>query len=522
VQLYPFQQEAVDKFIDVPSVLIGDDMGLGKTVTAIGLDLAKREKYAGKFNGRPMTLVVTRTSVMGSWQRHYKAWAPELSTMVIDRKNRSAFANSFLKGEHDVYIIHWAAIRLVPELLQAKWFHIIGDEIHAIKNRKAQSTQAFKKIQTVFKVGLSGTAADNRPDDIWSILHWLYPRKWTSYHSFYKHHILFQEIVNEITGRRYKKILGVVNTEQFNKDIEPFYMRRLKEEVLDDLPEKTYTTIWCDLEPAQRRAYDQMRNNMLAWVGENEDQPVPAPVLIAQLIRLQQFAVAFGELIKKVVRKRKCEECQPRTCKHDMKRSICILCRDDFSVPCAGHDTFPLKLTEPSSKLDVVMDIVTDNPEKQFVVFGQSKQAIQLLAERLDKEGITPAVLTGDTPSDERDDLIDKFQSGYYRVFCATIRAGGEGITLTAADTIILIDRDWSPSKNRQVEDRVHRIGQRYPVQIIDLVARNTIDLGRHADIRRKWTWVRQMLGDINPEQAMLELAAAEKVKPVGRGTLQE
>lgn len=520
MQLFPFQQEAVDKFLDVPAVLIGDDMGLGKTVIAIALDLVKRKKFADKFNGKPKTLIVTRTSVMGSWERHYKAWAPHLSSMVIDRKNRSAFASSFLKGEHDVYIIHWAAIRLVPELLQTKWFHVIGDEIHAIKNRKAQGTLAFKKIQTVFKCGLSGTAADNRPDDIWSILHWLYPRKWTSYHTFYNHHILFQEVVNEFTGKRYKKILGVVNTEQFNKDIEPFYIRRLKEDVLHELPDKTYTTIWCDLDPRQRRAYDQMRLNMLAWVGENEDQPVPAPVLIAQLIRLQQFAVAFGELVLKVVRKRKCEDCQPKECKHELKRTLCMECRDLFEVSCKGHDTYPLKLTEPSSKLDIVMDLIQDNPEKQFAVFGQSKQAIKLLAERLDAAGITPATLTGDTPSDERDDIIEKFQSGHYRVFCATIRAGGEGITLTAADTIILIDRDWSPSKNRQVEDRLHRIGQKNNVHVIDLVARNTIDLGRHADIKRKWTWVRQMLGDINPEQAMLELAAAEKVKPVGSATI--
>lgn len=512
--LYPFQQESVTKFLDVPAVLNGDDMGLGKTVQAIALDVEKRKKFADKFNGRPKTLVVTRTSVMGSWARHYNEWAPELKVMVIDRKNRSAFAQSFLDGKHDVYVMHWAAIRLLPELHQTKWFHIIADEVHAIKNRKAQQTQAFKKIQTVFKQGLSGTAADNRPDDIWSILNWLYPRQWTSYHSFYNRHILFQEIVNEYTGKRYKVIKGVVNTEEFVKDIQPFYIRRLKEDVLDDLPDKYYTTLWCDLDPKQRRAYDSMRDDMLAWVGEHEQEPVAAPVLIARLIRLQQFACAFGELELKIVRKRNCVECQPAKCEHDgeeHKRSLCSEHKDIYE-PCKGHETYPLRLTEPSSKLDIVMDLILDNPDKQFVVFGQSKQVIHMLNKRLDKEGITAALLTGDTPSDKRDELIEKFQSGYYRVFAGTIKAGGEGITLTAADTVIFIDRDWSPSKNRQTEDRLHRIGQKNAVQVIDIVARNTIDLGRHADIKRKWAWVRQMLGDINEQQAQLEIDAADRM----------
>jgi SNF2 family DNA or RNA helicase len=487
LQLFDFQQKTLDKFIDVPNVLIGDDMGLGKTVQAIALDLAKREKYGPRFAGHPKTLVVTRTSVMGSWERHYHGWAPGLKVLVIDRKNRSAFANSFLAGDHDVYIMHWAAIRLLPELHKTKWFHIIGDEIHAIKNRRSQQTQAFKKIQTVFKQGLSGTAADNRPDDIWSVLNWLYPRQWTSYHNFYKHHILFREVVNEYTGRRYKEVLGVTNTEEFQESIAPFYMRRLKEDVLHDLPDKYYTTIKCELTTAQRRAYDQMRHAMIAWVGEREDQPLAAPVVIAQLMRLQQFAVAFGELVKKTVRRRHCEQCPEPT-------------------KCQGHTSDVLKLTEPSSKIDVVEQIVLDNPDEQIVVFSQSKQAIKMLEARLDAHGITTAVLTGDTSTsaDVRDKLIEDFQKGHYRVFAATIRAGGEGITLTAARTAIFIDRDWSPSKNKQTEDRLHRIGQKNAVQIIDLVAENTVDQGRLQKIGEKWTWVKQILGD-KVEQPVLD-----------------
>lgn len=491
LELYPFQQQSVDKFLDVPAALNGDDMGLGKTVQGIALDLAKREKYGPRFKGRPMTLVVTRTSVMGVWERHYNSWAPHLKTLVIDRKNRGAFATSFLNRECDVYIVHWAAIRLLPELQKVKWFHVIGDEIHAIKNRKAQQTQAFKKIQTVFKYGLSGTAADNRPDDIWSVLNWLYPRTWTGYHRFYNEHILYQEVVNEFTGRRFKKILGVVNAEKFQRSIQRIYHRRLKEDVLPDLPDKYYSTIYCDLDYSQRKAYEQMAHNMLAWVGEHENEPVAAPVLIAQLTRLQQFACAYGALDTKIVRKRDCDNC-----------------KDEGYDKCQGHEQQVLKLTEPSSKLDVVMQIIEDNPDKQMVVWAQSKQVINMLAKRLHAAGCEPAVLTGDTPTDARDKLVEDFQRGHYRIFIGTIKAGGEGITLTAADTAIFIDRDWSPSKNRQTEDRLHRIGQKNAVHIIDIVAKNTIDLGRHQQIKQKWTWIRQMLGDIDSVRAELELAA--------------
>jgi SNF2 family DNA or RNA helicase len=492
-QLYPFQQESIDKFIDVPAALNGDDMGLGKTVQGIALDLAKREKFGPRFKGRPMTLVVTRTSVMGVWERHYNEWAPHLKTMVIDRKNRGAFATSFLNHECDVYIVHWAAIRLLPELHRVKWFHVIGDEIHAIKNRKAQQSQAFKKIQTVFKYGLSGTAADNRPDDIWSVLNWLYPRTWNGYKKFYDTHINYQEVVNEFTGRRYKKILGVVNAESFLKSIKRIYIRRLKEEVLDDLPEKYYSTIYCDLDYTQRKAYDMMAHAMMAWVGEHEDEPIAAPVVITQLTRLQQFAVAYGALDTKIVRKR-----------------ICETCTDEGHEKCQGHEQQVLKLIEPSSKLDVVMQIVEDNPGKPLVVWAQSKQVINMLVKRLQAAGIEPAVLTGDTPSDVRDKLVEDFQRGHYTIFVGTIKAGGEGITLTAADTEIFIDRDWSPSKNRQTEDRLHRIGQKNAVHIIDIVARNTIDLGRHSQIKQKWVWIRQMLGDIDSVRAELELENAK------------
>lgn len=508
-ELFPFQRVMVDKFIDVKACLLGDDMGLGKTVQSVELDAQKRKKHGPafkeKYKGKLMTLVVTRLSVLGVWADHFRDWNPGLKVMVIDRKDRASFVEAVLKGKADVYICHYEAMRMMESnLRKVRWFHVIADECHAIKNRNALVTKALKHLTVEHKLAASGTAADNAPDDFWSVLNWLYPNTFTSYWSFYNRHVLFREIVNEYTGRRYREVVGVADTHALQKQLAPFYLRRLKDEVAKDLPEKYYTTIWVDLTPIQRRAYEQMRRNMLAWVGTQEDQPMPAPVVIAQLIRLQQFACAYGEL--QTVKRRKAKGCDkdPKGKdyhQHNPYTDMCINC-EEYLI----EEREVLKLIEPSSKLDTVMEILEDNPKQQVAVFGWSKQVIHMLAARLKAKDIPVGTLTGDTAQGDRDSLIANFQAGKLRVFAGTISAGGVGITLTAASTVVFVDRAWSPSANRQAEDRLHRIGQKNAVQVIDLVARNTVDLGRIQKINLKWTWLKAMLGDQNELQEGLHV----------------
>lgn len=507
LQLYPFQQEMVDKFIDVNNVLLGDDMGLGKTVQGVALDAAKRKKYGPAFKkekGKVMTLVVTRLSVLDVWADHFRVWQPDLKVMVLDRKDRAAFTHAIANGKADVYICHYEGLRMMAdELKKYLWFHVIADEVHSIKNRTALVTKALKNLKTVHKLGASGTPADNAPQDFWSILNWLYPNSFTSYWSFYNRHVLYREVVNEFTGRRYREILGVAEVKELQRKLEPFFMRRLKEEVAKDLPEKYYTTVWVDLDPRQRRVYEEMRKHMLTWVGKHDNEPIAAPVVIAQLTRLQQFACAYGEL--QTVRKLRLKDCD----KDPRGRNFHKADKDNCCVYCHEYlveEREVLKLTEPSSKLDALMEIIEDNPKEQLVVFGQSKQVIHMLQARLQAKDIPMGTLTGDTAQSDRGRLIENFQAGKLRVFAGTISAGGVGITLTAARTIVFMDRAWSPSANRQAEDRLHRIGQKNAVQVIDLVARNTVDLGRIQKVNLKWSWLREMLGDAGQMQAGLHM----------------
>lgn len=488
--LRPFQQAAIDKFEKVTVSLIGDDMGLGKTIEGIMLDKRRRELFRVEFEekakGKALTLVVAPLSTLGGWANHFRKWNPELNVVMIDKKNRELFLHKIKKGKGDVFICHWEALRLIPELRKVYWFHVIADEVHRAKNRDAQQTQALKKLPTWFKTGLSGTPADNRPDDFWSILNWLLPKVFTSYWTFFNKHVIFKEEVNQKTGKKYRTILGCAEVDDLMQSIAPYYIRRLKEHVAKDLPDKYYTSVFVDLSSVQRRAYDGMRKRMLAWVGEHEAEPIAAPIVIAQLLRLQQFSGAFGEIIQITKRFRK--DC-PEGCP-DGK--------------CIGHLKDALKLTEPSTKLDAVMEIIADNPNEQMIIFSQSKQMINMLEARCKTKGVSVITLTGDTKGN-REDLIEAFQAGKARIFAATIRAGGEGITLTAARTVIFLDRDWSPTKNRQAEDRAHRIGQKSAVQIIDIIARDTIDLGRIQKIEQKWGWIKEILGDKNPHQKELE-----------------
>jgi SNF2 family DNA or RNA helicase len=447
VKLFNFQAEAVDKLKGVKAVLIGDDMGLGKTFEAIALDLERRSHFP---EYKLKTLIICPLAMVSTWTRTWFQCAPELNILPINNKDRSHFVDELSQDNYDVFIMHWPALRLIEELEEVKWFHVIADEAHALQNRNSKQSKALKRIPAGYKSALTGTPAFDKPDDLWSILNWLYPRYWSSYWQYYNDHILFENF------NGYKTVIGVNNPQKLQDEMSAFYVRRLKQDVLLDLPEKYYSERRVDLHPQQARAYKTMKEDMLAWIGEREAEPVVAPVVIAQLTRLQQFACAFAEF--------------------DEVRDKMIL-------------------SEPSSKLDAVMEII-ESTDQQIVVFSQFAQVIKLLAARLEKKGITHGKFIGETPADERARIISGFQEGKIQVFAGTISAGGVGITLTASSTVVFIDRSWSAALNLQAEDRLHRIGQKQAVQVIDIIANDTIDRKRIKIIKTKWEWVRRLIGD--------------------------
>jgi SNF2 family DNA or RNA helicase len=405
-------------------------------------------------------MVIARGSAFDHWRETILLFAPRANIVVINPKNREAFIRTLKDPQTHFYILHWEALRLIQkELASVGWFHIIADEVHRIKNRNAKTTKALKAIKNVQKkTAISGTPADDKPEDLWSVLHWLWPKYYSSYWRFVNHHCLYATEKNWATGAEYKKFVGVKNVNSLHAEMAPWFVRRLKEDVIKDLPDKYYDTVWVDLLPQQRKAYDEMKNEMIAWCSKEEEQgkPLAAPAVIAQLIRLQQFALGYMDFVD-------------------------------------GR----WRITDPSSKVDALMDIVDEAPDAQLIVFSQFKDAIFMVGDRLKKRNITYVPFTGDIKQTDRGKYVSDFQKGNIQVFASTIATGGESITLTAASHEVFLDRSWKPVANKQAEDRAHRVGQKSAVQVTDIMARNTVDMGRRARIEQKWEYIRKVLGDL-------------------------
>src|ERR1700691_507261 len=468
MELYPPQAVLVDALgkTTLKGRLVGDEPGIGKTIEALGID----KRFRQQFKGRRITLIIAPRSV------HEKPWADTIirycqhRPMIIDRKNRQPFIESILKGEYDYYICHYDAMRLIiKQLADVQFMHVIADECQEIKNPTAQKTRAVKKLQALMKTAMSGTPADNKPEDLWSILNWLYPRQFISYKAFKNEYC---ELV-EITDRRgikhtntagLKKLADGVTPDpevlaKLHRQMAPFYMRRRKKEVLEDLPDKIFSEVRVDLVPEQRRIYDEIRREFIAWIGENRDQPLrlKKTLVISKLTRLQQASLAYLE----------------------------------------WSPEGKVRLIDPSTKLDELVRLIEDGEfSLPFVAFSRSKGMIRLTTERLTKAGLHVAEFTGDTDDVDRQPRIDGFQAGKYDVFASTIRSGGVGITLTAASTEVFFDRDRNPTRNLQAEDRCHRLGQKNAVQIIDFFARDTIDADVQTANIRKWSDIQLILGD--------------------------
>jgi SNF2 family DNA or RNA helicase len=261
---YNFQEECIVKLEPHRATLIGDDMGLGKTIEAIELD--KRRRVRHNCWKTAQTLIACPYSMTGTWVKELRKWAPHLNVYVYDWKKREEFyaalqaRHSNTHPKYHVFIVHWKALskpqHVRSQMRAVNWFHIIGDEIQNIKNRKAQMTITFKSFPAYYRTALSGTWADNKPTDAWSPLNWLWPDKFRSYNTFennhviYKHHNIGTCMAEDCDGYHrtaFKEITGVANVEAIHEAIGSAYVRRTKEEVLKDLPDKYYTQIDVDL-----------------------------------------------------------------------------------------------------------------------------------------------------------------------------------------------------------------------------------------------------------------------------------
>ncbi len=486
-KLNDFQLEDVVKLHRQQGAAIASEMGVGKTHEAIALDEAWWKK------GGPPTLIVTPPNTFWSWRDKYGMQSPDSDVCVIKRTpaGREKFMEDLRLRRGDVFVTNYESMRLkdMRALRGMKFQTVVFDEAHRLSNRKSQQRIAAVDIcrNSQHRLMMSGTLSGDKPADLWSPFNLLWPKFYTAYWKFRQKYC----IDDYDPEKGYRTIVGVQDIDELMAEIAPWYVRHLKKErccdhhprgVMEYLPDKSYSRVWVDLSPRQRRIYEQMRKEMVAWVGDQGRNPLVAGLVITQLVRLSQIALAEAD-VRTVTKKRR---------KRDDE--------GNFIVPTVWeyYQDDEVFLTGESSKLDALTSILEDNPGKQFVVYSSSKQMVKLVHYRLETMGISSTVLSGETKEFDRERNVKAFIDGKYQVFISVIEAGAEGMDglQLACDTAIFLDRSWRTIKNKQAEDRLHRGGQKNAVQIIDIMARNTVDYGRHQRLVEKWNWIKKMLGD--------------------------
>lgn len=474
--LYSFQKVGVQFMTTAKRVLCCDDLGLGKTREAIATVM---QHYINGTDPFPI-LVVAPNSTKKGWKREFETVWPGLTVNIIE--GTAAKKKKLFTEPAHVLIMNWESLRshsrLAPygntalkkcqehggkdpkitptkcqvhprELNSIDFNTVIADEVHKAKDGSSQQTRALKYAtgNADIRIGLTGTPIANSLVDLWSILNWLSPEEWPSKTRYIDR---FVEMSHDMWG--YEKVIGFIPgmQEEFFQSFDPRMIRRTKESVLDQLPPIVYEKRTIEMSPKQKKAYNQMRDQMIAELDAGSDTLVVTNAMV-KIGRLLQFASSYAEA-----------EVEPYT--------------DEVT----GEIKYKTQVTliNPSNKVDAFMNDIEDFGSNQIVVFAASRQLIELLSEAMNKKNIEHGLITGKIDLDERQAYIDRFQKGEFQFMLVTTGAGGTGLTLTAANTAVFLQRPWSVVDSQQSEARVRRIGSEIhdKITIIDYVSLDTAD----------------------------------------------
>lgn len=415
--LWPLQRIAVNFLLRTKRAMLCDEPGLGKTATAI---TAAR---LTKPNGR--VLVVCPASLKYWWASQIARWHPGAYACVIrpgathGTSNRTYDWATYRAHRSGYLIVNWEALRLMPQLQAMPWQWVLADEAHRVKNRDTQMFSCLKRIRAGRLALITATPFANKPSELWTLLHLIDPERYTSYWRF------FEMYTDYSPYDMYRTVRGVKHPEILAKELAPVMIRRTKQGYL--LP-KTYSTIELDMEPHQEKAYVSLATQMLLELESGEE--IEVVNAISKLLRLRQIV----------------------------------------------STTATLDQTDYSAKLDALMDLVQDRPDDRFVVFTQFRKTVEAICKRLAAAKISHTYIMGQVGSQEIAKRVAAFQEGTGRVFVATTQTGGVGLTLTAASTLVFIEKHYNPAVQEQAEDRIHRMGQTSEVQIISLLCKDTVD----------------------------------------------
>ncbi|MGN0482213.1 MAG: SNF2 helicase associated domain-containing protein [Lachnospiraceae bacterium] len=406
--------------------ILADDMGLGKTLQVISLLVSEYDDRvaAGKELGR--SLVVCPASLVYNWKKEMERFAPQLHAVTVTglAPERKTIIESTKDG--DVLITSYDLLKRDVEVYDSLVFTIqVIDEAQFIKNSNTQAAKAVKKIKAGMKLALTGTPIENRLSELWSIFDYLMPGFLYTYVKFR------EEIENPIVQTQ-----DDTKMQRLQRMIRPFILRRLKKEVLHDLPEKIEENLYAKLEGEQQELYEANLQRMRNAISDKSDKEFMSErfQILAELTKLRQIC------------------CDP------------ALVYEDYQ----GE----------SAKMDMCIELIQNavNGGHKILLFSQFTTMLEHIQVRLEKEGISYYTLTGSVNKEKRMKLVEQFNEDDTSVFCISLKAGGTGLNLTSADIVIHYDPWWNVAVQNQATDRAYRLGQENVVTVYKLVTEGTIE----------------------------------------------
>ncbi|GGE40638.1 helicase SNF [Pullulanibacillus camelliae] len=397
--------------------ILADDMGLGKSLQSIAFILSELQSVREK---RQPVIIICPSSLLYNWLNEIKKFAPEIKVTVTvgNRRERRALYDTL--DERDVVITSYPIVRADIHWYAKQYFYAaFFDEAQAFKNPLTQTARAVKQIQAGHRFALTGTPVENASEELWSIFHVILPELFLSLKDYSK-------LSNQMIARR----------------IRPFLLRRVKADVLEELPEKVETIDAVMLLPDQKKLYAAYLAKLRVQALKHLDQETLRKnriKILAGLTRLRQIC------------------CHP------------ALFVEGYQGSSAKFEHL-LRLVDEAQKAG-----------RRVLIFSQFTKMLDLIGRTLMTKGCAYFYLDGQTPSEERVTMCERYNAGERDIFLISLKAGGTGLNLTGADTVILYDTWWNPAVEEQAADRAHRMGQKKVVEVIKLIAKGTIEEKMHA-----------------------------------------
>lgn len=397
--------------------ILADDMGLGKTLQTITYVLA---------NPGTRTLIVCPTSLAYNWQDEFSKFAPQIATQIISGTPQERADLMQQSTDVPVWITTYPLIRKDVDLYKAQIFDACFiDEAQFIKNPTSLGAKAVKAVQAKHRFALTGTPIENTLSELWSIFDFVMP-------GFFGRYRQFEECYEKPILRDHNS----VQMQKLRRKIRPFVLRRMKKEVLTELPDKIETRRMAEMGAKQRKIYESyLARIQMELAGDEENTPGGNRMqVLAALTRLRQI--------------------------------------------CCHPATFASNYHGGSGKLDLLMEQLPDILEggHSVIVFSQFTSMLSIIAHELKQRNIPFFYLAGSTSAQERKREVKEFNRGEVKVFLISLKAGGTGLNLTGADTVIHFDPWWNPAVEDQATDRAYRIGQKKKVQVIKYVMKDSIE----------------------------------------------